>query len=309
MSPLPDPSDTIALLVAYHPGEGLGERVRAALAHAARVVVVDNAPGPAAAEVAALKGVENVAVHRMGRNAGIAAALNVGLRRAVAEGYAWAILLDHDTTLRPAYASAVRDAVRQSPRRVGVVGVNFENPTTGLLHRPETGAPQEVPYVVSSGSMLRISAVRDVGLCRDDFFIDYVDVEYCLRMRRNGYAVVLSPVVAMTHEMGQMAANKVATHERVTANYTPARHYYMARNFWVTAREHARREPAWVAAEVKAKAKLTALTLVMEPARLSKLTCMLRGYADGFRGRMGEAPLGMHPVPLDDSPADGPAAV
>ena len=290
MSPLPDPSNTIALLVAYYPGEGLGERVSAALAHAARVVVVDNAPGPATAEVAALDGLGGVVVHRMGRNAGIAAALNVGLRQAMDGGYAWAILLDHDTTLRPPYAGAVRDAVRQSRRRVGVVGVNFENPTTGLLHRPETGAPREVPYVVSSGSMLRVSAVRDVGLCREDFFIDYVDIEYCLRMRRSGYAVVLSPVVAMSHEMGQMGANTLATHERVTSNYTPARHYYMARNFWVTAREYARREPTWMAREVREKAKLTLLTLAMEPSRLSKLRCMVRGYADGLRGRTGEAP-------------------
>ena len=41
--------------------------------------------------------------------------------------------------------------------------------------------------VVASGCLVRRDVVETVGLPREDFFMDYFDFEYCLRIRKRGY--------------------------------------------------------------------------------------------------------------------------
>lgn len=287
----PAKSDIVAVVVTYHPSDMVTRNVTATLCHADRVCVIDNTPGDAPAVLEQLGGMPGVEVHRMGRNAGIASALNRGLTEALGTaGCEWVLLLDQDTVLWPSYGDVVRRAVRAAGPRVGMVGVNFINDQSGRPYIPPAMGITDVPFVVNSGTMLRTACVQEIGGFRDDFFIDYVDIEYGLRARRHGYGVVLSSEVAMDHGMAEVAENRVLGYTRQTSNYRPVRHYYMARNFVVTARAYARTETAWLRREVVQRLKLTALTLAMEPHRRGAIVCMARGYLDGLRGRMGEAP-------------------
>src|SRR5260370_9600263 len=48
-----------------------------------------------------------------------------------------------------------------------------------------------VDAVISSGSLVRSEVVQKVGFPRADFFIDFVDFKYCLRLRHRGYQIAL----------------------------------------------------------------------------------------------------------------------
>jgi rhamnosyltransferase len=48
-------------------------------------------------------------------------------------------------------------------------------------------------YVITSGSFIPISIFNDVGFMREELFIDFVDIDWCLRARAKGYEIVSLP--------------------------------------------------------------------------------------------------------------------
>jgi rhamnosyltransferase len=47
----------------------------------------------------------------------------------------------------------------------------------------------EVDHVIASGCLIPATALQAVGWMREDFFIDWVDTEWCLRARDRGYRI------------------------------------------------------------------------------------------------------------------------
>ena len=279
--------ETAAVLVAFHPDTALAEHARAALHHACRLVVVDNTPGPAAPVLDAVAALDGAELIRLGDNAGLASALNVGVERLSPAPPAWVLLLDQDTALREGFSAAVAGACADPG--AGIVGVNFVNSRTGRAMYPETGGPVAVPFVITSGSLVRWPCLLATGPFAADYFVDAIDVEYGLRARACGWAVVRVPGVGMDHGMGNVTVNRVLGYARATSEYSPLRHYYMARNVVATALRHGWRERAWLVETLVSRAKFVALTLVMERGRVAKLRAIVRGTLHGLAGRMGPA--------------------
>src|SRR5882762_10801432 len=86
-----------AVVVTYHPDHGFPARLSRIVPQVAATFIVDN--GSSDAERKMLRGVAGGAVTLVCNleNLGVAAALNIGARRASAEGFTWALLLDQDT--------------------------------------------------------------------------------------------------------------------------------------------------------------------------------------------------------------------
>ena len=59
---------------------------------------------------------------------------------------------------------------------------------------------QECDELISSGSLVSKVAFNAVGKLRSDFFIDYVDYEWCWRAKRLGYKIYKTSEVKMQHE-------------------------------------------------------------------------------------------------------------
>jgi len=73
---------------------------------------------------------------------------------------------------------------------------------------PEATGP--VDCVLGSLILARREAVEDVGLLDEDFFLYGEDLDWCLRMRLAGWAVVYTPEVSVVHEQGASAARRPA---------------------------------------------------------------------------------------------------
>lgn len=295
---LPRPENTVAVLVTRRPPGSLVDRVAGLGSHLTAAVVVDNGTSGRGEEVlAALDRDPDVRVERLGENRGVAAALNRGLRLACGEGAAWALLLDQDTRPGGRLLEGLRGALRSCPfrERVAVVGANYRNPDTGRLDRtPDAGtAWAERTTVVTAGSLLRLSAAREIGPFREDFFVDQVDHEYCLRARRAGWRVIASTEPLMEHPVGEATVHRLPWGETVTSNHSPVRRYYMIRNHLLLAREYLRDEPRWVLGSLLLRLTRIARLALFERRRWVKLGAVARGVADGLRGRTGRAPTSL----------------
>ncbi|HIG2990679.1 glycosyltransferase family 2 protein [Klebsiella pneumoniae] len=83
--------------------------------------------------------------------------------------------------------------------------------------------PLECTFIISSGSLIRKQTFIDVGLMLDDFFIDFIDVEWCLRAKSKGYGCYLNPYAQMVHSMGdqqiEILGKVISLHSDFRKNY------------------------------------------------------------------------------------------
>lgn len=143
-----------------------------------------------------------------------------------------------------------------------------------------------VDATITSGSLIRREAVEGVGLPRADFFIDFVDLEYCLRLRHLGYKIVIVRDSVLEHTIGSPRKLKILGHSAIWADHAPWRHYYMARNEVFTIWNY---YPGW-------GPKYSVMHRLLERAfwlvlcgnqKYACLKMMFMGVMDGRRGRLG----------------------
>ncbi|MBE3041888.1 hypothetical protein IMZ48_04760, partial [Candidatus Bathyarchaeota archaeon] len=148
----------------------------------------------------------------------------------------------------------------------------------------------DVSIVITSGSLLRASAFQALGGFREDFFIDYVDTEYCLRALSRGYRIVVACNAKLEHRLGDRTREQRGPFVLYPTGHSPTRWYYISRNRIPMLRMYALRFPHWLTFEIAASAFWLLRMLIAEDLRAEKVRAVLRGTWDGLRGRMGPMP-------------------
>lgn len=284
-------------IVLFRPDGKAFEHVALALTQVDMLYVVDNSPQGESDLCERLKGMGNsrIAIIHEGVNIGLGAAYNLACSRAVLDDFDWLVLLDQDTRLHPQYRRIMlfeRDCWRSNGGSLGAMAPGFQN--MDVREAEVVGAPglNAVAAVISSGSLISLAAWAAVGHFREDFFIDYVDIEFCRRLSYHGYSVLMLGEVLMSHGIGHLHVNRVLRYERLTSNYPAWRHYFMVRNFVVTAKLSLEAfDLLWLAKEANRRIKFALLSFIMEPGRLKMLRCSLRGAFHGVRGDLRYRPL------------------
>ena len=87
--------------------------------------------------------------------------------------------------------------------------------------------PQKVDLVISSGTMMNMSVLEKAGGFDEDFFIDFVDIEWCLRCKKAEIPVYVLPDAVLYHKIGNETVD--AANMEITV-HSPLRTYYKVRN-------------------------------------------------------------------------------
>lgn len=287
----PTKKNTCAVIVTYYPDDDFHQRLSSVVKQVDRVLVVDNNSGTEAiSRLRELPGIELIANDE---NRGVAAALNQGLNWATERGYAWVLTLDQDTVLMDRVVETFADVHRSSAseRNVALIGSNYIDKLTGCPLIPETeenGRPwTDAETVITSGSILSIATAARIGPFREDFFIDHVDDEYCLRARHKGLVPVITRRPLMVHTSGSPRYHKFRGKRLITSHLPAVRRYYAARNLVVLRREYRHIYPEWVNFAIEVRYKQTILMLLFEKDKFGKMCKTIRGVYDGLIGRMG----------------------
>ena len=294
----PHARNVCAILVSYQPDVELREQISGVMRQVAFLIVVDNASGTAAREeLRRATDNPNMELILNAENRGVGAALNQGAERATRLGFKWVLTLDQDSWLDPSLVATLEGIYRAHPDReaVKILGVNYLHAydrSPAFSWRDDGALFHEVRTVITSGSLLSLEAYRDVGPFREDFFIDQIDHEYCLRLRSHGYRVLISRRPLMVHSLGNQTRHKFLWKRPRSTNHRPLRWYYMARNRLVLHRMYFAREPRWVLNDLRAAAKDAILLILFEDRKLIKAAAMGLGVWHGCLRRMGKAHLG-----------------
>lgn len=285
-----------AVVVTYFPDDAVVANLRALQPQVDRLVIVDNTgPHGSRSRLDAFRGARDLTVILNDENRGLAAALNQGLAVALDEGADWIATFDQDSRAPDGYCRDLLAglAACPEPTRIGMLAPIYQDHGLGFRYSPavslEGDARRVAPVTVAitSGNLLRADAVRAVGGFRDDFIIDCVDFEYCLRLRRGGWMIYEIRYVVLDHAQGNYTKRMLLGRSLSVNDYPPLRRYYQTRNRWVTYRLHWSVAPKWILRDAWIYAKEMVKLALFSRDRRAKLAAVATGAWHGLTGRLG----------------------
>jgi rhamnosyltransferase len=282
-----------AVLVTYNPDDDAIQNIARLAEQVDQLVVVDNGSSDAFwVRLAAQQPQARFRRITNPENLGIATAFNLGARALLEAGCDFVMTFDQDSRIADDYVSQMLETFRNAQRELGNVAVlapRWRDPQSGRLFSEGVDGLEvlEVRDVISSGCLIAAHAFSQVGFFADDYFIDGVDIEFCLRCRQHGLKIVLAVNREISHSLGQQMELKVLGASVVIFMHSHIRKYYMARNRIANYRKYAAREHNWFWSDVLMFIREVFHIILYENDKGRKLCFTLLGVWDGFRGKMG----------------------
>ncbi|MCR2764235.1 glycosyltransferase [Microbacterium sp. zg.B48] len=242
------------------------------------VVVFDNASANIT-EVRSICSSRGVGLIESPANNGIANALNSILQEALKRNLEFALLLDQDSLLLPGSLEALERTASDS--RIALAASSVADRNAGTV-QTET---RPVAYAITSGSLVSTSAWREIGGYDERLFIDFVDFDFCVRARADGYQIVRTGESVISHAIGAADRKRFGT----IYNYSPFRLEHMAADMVYFARKHRhtppdhkpRRSSRFGVALVLARK--AALISLYETSKIRKVGALITGAIRGAR--------------------------
>lgn len=227
-------------------------------------------------------------------NVGFAAANNVGMRRALADGCDWVLLLNNDTVAAPDFlenllretpagaVSCPKMLFLDPPDEIWFAGGELDRATGKVRHLgghekdgPAFAEKKQVSFITFCCVLLPRQVIEQVGFLDETLFMYCEDVDYCIRLTDAGVPLWFLPDAKIWHKAGGSAGGMLSV-------------YYITRNtLYLTCKGksrgyiRARTLPVLIAGAAR-----YALTKLLGRKK-GRSYGAFRGALDFWRGRMG----------------------
>jgi rhamnosyltransferase len=294
-SQAPHPSRICAAIVTYNIGQAVHRAVDAIKDQVGHVLVVDNGSDEITREaLEKLRASDSITVLLNERNEGIAHAFNQAVQWARSRDFEWILTLDHDSEATPGMVDELvrgYQVLSQSGiRNVAIMAASpFDQNEQDYLYfspRENGGLPVREGEVISAGSLIRLEVFDVVGPFNEDLFIYFVDVDFCKRLVRAGFAAYICPKAVFTHQEGLKRRHRFLWIDTWHDHYGKEARYYLSRNtIYLITKLRLRRS------EIRVLVQRLWIDhrniLLFEKDRLVLFAMSLMGFFDGLRGKVG----------------------
>jgi len=250
-----------------------------------------------------------VKVLHLGENRGIASAHNEGIQCALDSGAGYVLLMDQDSVPSQDMVEKLMAAliVRESksaaiPIAAGPVCIDPRTNTKSFFIIERKGIPSrlesavsyspnnlsvEVSFLISSGTLINLKLLKNIGGMRSNYFIDHVDTEWCFRARANGYSLLGVWGAEMTHSLGDNVKKVWFFGWRHVAYHSPLRDYYMFRNTLLMLRD-VQMTSSWRLHFIWRLVQFAGYFLIFTPSRWARLSKMCLGLYHSLKNVRGK---------------------
>ena len=185
---------------------------------------------------------------RLDENEGLARALNIGISWTIQNNFKYLFLFDQESSLCDLFDSrmigAYHDANKQSNHGIAAVGPRIINTQTmrqtpfKLFNRfmlrsdrffADTKSHFIADFLITSGTMLILKHIEEIGSMKESYFIDNVDLEWCFRAKSKGFDLMGTDDALLYHAIGERSISPLVR-AGIMAQHNPARTYYSSRN-------------------------------------------------------------------------------
>lgn len=232
-------------------------------------------------------------------NLGFAGGNNVGIRKALEDGYSYVMLLNNDTLVEPDFLGQMIRKFKGNPQ-LGVV-----QPLIFFLHDREKiwsaggkwnrflcraitrgdrkyrkeyqAQDRKLDWATGCCMMIARKALLDAGLLNEGYFAYFEDVEWSLRFQEKGFKIELAADAIIYHEAG---ASSKKEHSEGTLSSTVF--YYHVRNQFYLIRIQSNAPQLLFAASYHLARFSLWMGYFCVRGRFQKLKAVARGIKDGW---------------------------
>ncbi|NYI19805.1 rhamnosyltransferase [Xanthomonas arboricola] len=269
-----------AIIVTFNPTDTLYDLIETLSTQFSMIFIVDNG----SSSFPKIEAKASPKVRHNKRNLGIATALNQGVEDALNAGFSWAVTFDQDCEPSSNFLDEMMRSRENISATEFLLGSNYHHAHRDrIAHSPPSSGIDPFPRttLITSGMLLRLEFAKAIGGFRDDYFIDSVDHEFCLRALFHGAKIMITRTALMKHRIGvHRAGNRLTL--AFSLSHEPIRKYYIARNAVWTIRNYFLKNPAWCARQTARLVAELAGIIFFEDNRKKKIFSFTRGLKDGI---------------------------
>lgn len=282
-----------AIIVSYNPDSNLFDSINLLLNQVEKVIIVDN--GSKEKYVKYIKSInENkIEIILNKENLGIATALNIGVRKALENGYEWILTMDQDSKASPDMVKKmfnVYNSINREERKdILSIFPNFvDERIQSIEENSNMNSYEYVDADITSGNLLRKEVFEKVGFFDDSLFIDLVDTDFCMRLNEKGIKMIKIRDAVLYHSLGESKTIKGILGSFNTSNHSALRRYYMTRNRFYIWEKYKGLNSFTLNRDKKLFKKEFVKIILGEKDKVNKIKMVLRGYKDYKKGIKGK---------------------
>lgn len=301
-------NDVIPIIVTYNPDIAtLTSAIKALSSEVETIVIVDNGSDDSIASFLTTftqTEVNKIKLLALKQNYGLGSAYNRGIDFARQLEAKFILLLDHDSIPQIGMLEKLRNAfinLEKEGKRIAAVGPRYCFPDTSCVSEFIRITPKgferilckdpfeyiRADFLISSGSLISLDALNQIGDMDETLFIDHIDTEWCLRAQSKAFQIYGICEATMFHALGDKQIRIWWKRWRSIPCHQPFRYYYMFRNS-VLLWQRTNIPLAWKSADRLRVFYLLFFFSIFSSNRIVNLKMMLKGLTHGFRGVSGK---------------------
>jgi rhamnosyltransferase len=277
-----------AVVVLYNPDVNVSDNLNSYIKQVDRLYAVDNSDNDNHLLVDKVYCPEKIEYIWNKTNIGIAAALNIGVNRAVEEKFDYLLTMDQDSEASAFMVSNLLECFSNNSK-VGVVSPLLQYRIGRKKNDKTTKSCEQVLSTWTSGNLVDLKVFQKIGGYKEDFFIDYVDHDFCLRLNKLGFKIYVCNKTILTHSLGKPEEVNLFFRKVYPTNHSPIRIYYRTRNRFYLKKNYKNIIPDFFKQDDIDFWKTLLKAVLFEKDRFKKIEYAVLGYIDYKKNRLGKS--------------------
>lgn len=220
----------VGVVILYHPDtSALIENIKTYIDPIDSLLVYDNSEIYDNHLEGAICAISSKIIFRhFGHNQGIAKRLNQAIDFAVQNNVNYLLMMDQDSSFKEGDIEKYIDYIINNKfSKIAQFGINCQPDFTPISNNPE-----KVVSLITSGSVLNMDCINEIGMFDENLFIDFVDIEFSHRVINKGYFNLQYTNIVLNHSIGMRVEGRSLVNFKISHRiiHNPKRVYYIIRN-------------------------------------------------------------------------------
>jgi rhamnosyltransferase len=217
-----------AVAIIYYPDNTFVKNIRTYIDDVEMLLVFDNSPFNTLEKQ--LENNTKIKYLWDGNNEGIAKRLNSAIEICMKENFDFLLTMDQDSSFNTNDLKRYKSLIENNAQdNIGMYGVLHDKSQFSSIN----DLYNFNKLLITSGSIIPLANIKNLGKFNEDLYIDGVDTEYCLRIFNKKYNTILFNNIVLSHQIGTTTLTftpSLKIEERKI--HSPTRIYYITRNYF-----------------------------------------------------------------------------
>lgn len=267
--------DVLAVVVTFNCEPLLLDNIKSLRNQVSKIIVIDNNSKQDSKKYLELAKEYCTIIYEV-ENKGIPFRLNEAIDIAQKEGYKLLLTMDQDTVLALDAVGYMLD-VLNNDMKVASVG-------PARRSRYEDKDYYYKDYLITSGNLVKVDALIDAGRYDSSLFVDMVDIDISLALRKKKYNLAISNKASMKHKVGEYEERQILGLKRKYLSHGSFRFYQIYKNLVIVEKRYIKFFPLFCI-----KLAITHLgdflLIMFENDSKNKYKSAMRGMIDAYKRR------------------------